>query len=100
MKKLRQILKWLRAFLFPTRLERINKKLKKVALREEKKRLDLKIAIRDHVRKKYNVTYDKRSKFIPIKGLKRFEVFQDITHRFETQLRDSNLQLTTDLRFK
>ncbi len=100
MKKVSLFLKWLRAYLFPTKLERINKKLRKPAIEAEKKRMDLKLAIRNHVRKKYNVTYDKRSKFIPIKGVKTFEVYQDLIHKFEKELKNTNLQLTTDLRFK
>ena len=78
--------------------DRLARKTTRIARRLEFKRRILKSKINSYVRKTYNI--EANSNFIPTKGVNKVKLHKDIMQRYNKEMLDVSLYLTTNLRWR
>ena len=83
---------------FPSKLDRINRKLSKAVVYVSAERKKLRAEVDLYMMKAYRI--GSVSEFIPHHGISKLKVYNDIHKRFGDQMRACNQRLTLDLRWK
>jgi len=84
--------------LFPSKLDKINRKLSDAVIDVSAERKKLKADVDAYMLKAYRI--GSLSEFIPRKGASNLKVFNDIQLKFGAKMRACNQKLTFDLRWK
>ncbi|RXG32060.1 hypothetical protein [Leeuwenhoekiella marinoflava] len=84
--------------IFPSKLDRINRKLSDAYVDISAERKQLRADVDAYMMKAYRI--GSLSEFIPRKGVSNLKVFNDIQLKFGKQMRACNQRLTYDLRWK
>lgn len=87
-------------YLFGNKIDKINLKLEKAAIDESLNRMKLKKEISQDLKKAFNISFNKKSKFIPAKGHNKAKIYNYVNNKFGQSMSKRNLNLTKTLIWK
>lgn len=98
MKKILLFFTWLRVMLFPTALEKANRKLMQATKNEIEQRARLRKQIESDVKKKFGYKFG--SEYIPNKGFNKALIYDNVQEHYSNDMKNLNITLTKNLTWK